>query len=170
MTEVLIYTATVSFPLLFIPTLLLIYALSSSDEAFRSDLPQDIQDAMPESTPEDRIRGLTYGAIYLISLLATLVFIAWNYLHTHDGGFTRAFQITLLADIVFLLMDLVIIDWLILCTLRLRWIIPCGTEHCAGWRNYGFHLKAALQTKALSANITLAFLTAALAWTISLVT
>ena len=41
-------------------------------------------------------------------------------------------------------MDLLIVDWLIVCTIRPNVIVPSGTEHCAGWKDYGFHFKGFL--------------------------
>lgn len=36
------------------------------------------------------------------------------------------------------------VGWLIVCTIRPKIIVPPGTEHCAGWRDYGFHFKGFL--------------------------
>ena len=40
--------------------------------------------------------------------------------------------------------DLLIVDWLIVCTIRPKVIVPPGTENCAGWKDYGFHFKGFL--------------------------
>ncbi len=37
------------------------------------------------------------------------------------------------------MIDLLIVDWLLVCTLQLKLFILPGTEGLAGYRNYAFH-------------------------------
>ena len=69
MNDVVNHTLLVSIPLLIFPTLMLLYALGASHEAFRNDFPEDIQQHMPPATPEDQRRGWLFGGIYLLTLL-----------------------------------------------------------------------------------------------------
>lgn len=50
---------------------------------------------------------------------------------------------------LFAIFDIVVIDWLIICTWRPRRLVYPGTEDCAGWRDYGFHVKEQLRPRAL---------------------
>ena len=168
MNDVVNHTLLVSIPLLIFPTLMLLYALSASHEAFRNDFPEDIQQHMPPATPEDRRRGWLFGGIYLLTLLGTLVYSTLLFLQHHGGNFRLGFAVALIMEVMMLLIDLFIIDWLIICTLRPRWIIPPGTEDCAGWRDYGFHVKAAVQRKSIVANLMISLMMAGIAYVLYL--
>ena len=51
-------------------------------------------------------------------------------------------------SIMFALFDLVITDWLGISTWSPRQLMLPGTEECAGWKDYGFHVKEQLYPKA----------------------
>ena len=118
MNDVVNHTLLVSIPLLIFPTLMLLYALGASHEAFRNDFPEDIQQHMPPATPEDQRRGWLFGGIYLLTLLGTLVYSTLLFLQHHGGNFRLGFAVALTMEVMMLLIDLFIIDWLIICTLR----------------------------------------------------
>ena len=40
--------------------------------------------------------------------------------------------------------DLIVIDWLIICTLICKWVVIPGTEGCKGYKDYFYHFKAFL--------------------------
>ena len=168
MNDVVNHTLLVSIPLLIFPTLMLLYALGASHEAFRNDFPEDIQQHMPPATPEDQRRGWLFGGIYLLTLLGTLVYSTLLFLQHHGGNFRLGFAVALTMEVMMLLIDLFIIDWLIICTLRPRWIIPPGTEDCAGWRDYGFQVKAAVQRKSIVANLMISLMMAGIAYVLYL--
>lgn len=50
---------------------------------------------------------------------------------------------------LFAVLDILIVDWLIICTLRPRRLVYPGTEDCAGWHDYGFHVREQLRTRAV---------------------
>ena len=109
-----------------------------------------------------------FGGIYLLTLLGTLVYSTLLFLQHHGGNFRLGFAVALTMEVMMLLIDLFIIDWLIICTLRPRWIIPPGTEDCAGWRDYGFHVKAAVQRKSIVANLMISLMMAGIAYVLYL--
>lgn len=57
--------------------------------------------------------------------------------------------------VAFSLIDLVVVDWLVICWWRPRWVVIPGTEDCEGWNDYGFHLRALLTPKGVGANLLL---------------
>ena len=99
MNDVVNHTLLVSIPLLIFPTLMLLYALSASHEAFRNDFPEDIQQHMPPATPEDRRRGWLFGGIYLLTLLGTLVYSTLLFLQHHGGSFRLGFAVALTMEV-----------------------------------------------------------------------
>ncbi len=56
----------------------------------------------------------------------------------------------LLVSTLFAMFDILVIDWLIICTLRPRRLVYPGTENCAGWGDYGFHAREQLRPRALA--------------------
>lgn len=42
------------------------------------------------------------------------------------------------------------VDWLMICTWRPRRLVYPGTEDCAGWGDYGFHLREQLRPRAVA--------------------
>ena len=40
--------------------------------------------------------------------------------------------------------DLLVMDWLIVCTITPKWIVLRGTEGCKGYKDYFFHFKGFL--------------------------
>ena len=40
--------------------------------------------------------------------------------------------------------DLLIMDWLIVCTITTKWIVLSGTEGCKGYKDYFYHFKGFL--------------------------
>jgi hypothetical protein len=53
--------------------------------------------------------------------------------------------------LVFNLVDLLILDWLLFCTITPRWIVIPGTAGMAAYKDYLFHFRAFLKGTALCA-------------------
>lgn len=145
------------------PTIVLIVAIGLGKDAFRQDYPADIQQAMPPATPDEKRAGLVWGSLFMVVLLAAMTLSTWLYLTEHPGVFNAYFA-ALGAGIVFLIYDLLIVDWLVICAWRPAWVMPRGTENCAGWGDYLFHAKVLCQAKVIAANLALPLLPAALAF------
>ena len=58
---------------------------------------------------------------------------------------------TFAVAVMFALFDMFIIDWLVICTWRPQRLVFPGTEDCAGWRDYGFHVKEQLRPRGILA-------------------
>ena len=156
MTAVVNHSIFVSLPLLIFPTLVLLWAMATSAETFRFNSPADIQAKLPPATPKERNRAAVAGWVYMAVLLFSLALSTWLFIRNNaDAGisFRSTYAVTLIMELTFALIDLLIIDWLILATLRPRWLIPPSTRDCAGWRDLGFHLNQLLQRKSLVANV-----------------
>lgn len=164
MLDVLAHTATVTLPLLLVPTAVLLVALRWGREGFRGDYPPDIRAAMPAGSRADRVRGVLLGSLFLLSLLATLTVGTHQYLRDEGGGIATAYGVTLAGSLTFVLIDLVIVDWGVICAWRPVWVVVPGTEDCRGWDDYAFHATELAQTRAVVANLVLPVLPALLAW------
>lgn len=53
--------------------------------------------------------------------------------------------------VAYCLIDLVIVDWIVLCWWRPSWIVVRGTEEAEGWGDYLFHVREQLSPKGLAA-------------------
>lgn len=163
MGAILWHTATTSSWIMLVPMMLLLLAICFGKEAFRADYPSDIRACMPPASKKEKRAGFLWGGLFMSSLILAITATTWLFLSKHYADFTEAYLVALLAEVVFLIYDLVIVDWFVICTLKPRRVVIPGTEHCEGWSDYKFHVKQLLQVKVLVANVLLVILPAALA-------
>lgn len=167
MLDVLTHTLIVTVPLLAIPTVVLLASLAWGREAFRQDYPEDIQKRMSVASRAEAVRGWVLGTGFLVSLLAVITVSAVDFLGRGPASLAEAYGITLLGMIAFVVIDLVVVDWLVICAWRPRWVVIPGTEDCAGWGDYAFHARVLAQLKAVAANLVLPLPLALIAWGLS---
>lgn len=118
--------------------------------ALIDDYPEDIHEAAPAPTPGQKCAGLSSGIAFVIVLFASITGVVWAWGAQHpEASYLELALMTFILSVMFALFDLIIIDWLIICTWRPKALVYPGTEDCAGWRDYGFHVKEQLQPKAL---------------------
>lgn len=117
-----------------------------------SDYPEDIQAAMPPFTRKEKVRGAILAGLFLLSLLAVVFFASWMWIHDDPSrGFLSAYGMALASMAVACLLDILIVDWLIICLWRPNWVVIPDTEDCTGWGDYRFHVKAQFTPAALIA-------------------
>lgn len=135
--------------LLVVPTAVLVLSLRWGWPAFEEDYPDDVRALLPEPTRAEKLGGGVLGVAFLISLLTTLVVTTatWPAAQT---DFRAAWLMALGAVVLFCLIDLVFVDWILICTWRPAWVMPRGTESAPGWGDHGFHLRAQLAPKGLA--------------------
>ena len=85
-----------------------------------------------------------------------ILFPAWSTwtLYRASGTpptFEALFLNTFVVASAFNAFDLLVLDWLLFCTLRPRFIVLPGTEGMPGYRDYFFHFRGFLIGTALSA-------------------
>ena len=134
-----------------VAALVLLVVLALAPYGFLHDFPEDVRKAAVPPTAAQRRAGIVGGAVFMVVLLAALATpaITWGIAHP-DASWWSLAAMAVVALAVFTLVDLVVIDWLVICALRPRVLLLPGTEQCAGWGDYGFHLREALQPKALA--------------------
>jgi hypothetical protein len=110
------------------------------------DYPQDIQDQVPPKNAQERWISLLLGIPFLIVLLA-VPFISTLTLKDQRGSaisflplFANAFGISFIFNLV----DWLLLDWLMFCTITPQFVVIPGTEGAAGYRNYAFHFRGFL--------------------------
>ncbi|WP_105323923.1 hypothetical protein [Corynebacterium sp. J010B-136] len=114
------------------------------------DYPADIRNAAPAPTTAQKRSGLISGIIFIVVIFLSLTSVVWLWAADNpDASFVELALMAGALSVMFALFDLVIIDWLVICTWSPQQLMLPGTEECAGWKDYGFHVKEQLQPKAL---------------------
>ena len=109
-------------------------------EMLLNDYPPDIRAKFGPMSPETR-KQANLASLPLLGVLIAVIIAALMSVRQNTGGLTlvNALIVTTVMFQVWNLMDLILLDWLILMTLRPRFMILPGTEGMAGYRNYRFH-------------------------------
>jgi hypothetical protein len=128
-------------------------------EMLLNDYPPDIRAKFGPMKPETRKKANIASLPLMFALLAVIV-LALAQLRRSAGELTplNAFLVTTLILQVWNLLDLLVLDWFILMTLRPSFMILPGTEGLAGYQDYRFHARKFMNgiglTLILSAVIT----------------
>ena len=144
-------------------------SLYLNPEIWLDDAPRDLRERVgPMSERAKRQRRLLG--------IPTFVFVIGLLIHSivrlfQIGGGALSFEAVFLSTFmivqVFNLVDLLIIDWLIVATIRPRFVIVRGTEDLKGYSDYGFHFRAFL--KGLVGSLIASLLIAALAVAVAVI-
>jgi hypothetical protein len=99
--------------------------------------PKDVQAAVPPQTDQEKRQTLYWGIPFWLCLIGFPLAAAL----ATKAAQGNAFEIFLSAAgtlFLFNLVDWLILDWLIVCTITPRFMVLPGTEGMAGYKNYGF--------------------------------
>jgi hypothetical protein len=133
------------FSLLF--SALLLVMVKINPEGMLNGFPPDIQARYgPVSEKTQRQRKPFILLFFLILFGVPLLSIRRYDLMT--GGaptFIDIFVNIFTIFMVFNIVDLLILDWLIICTITPKFIVLPGTEGMAGYKDYGFHFRGFLK-------------------------
>jgi hypothetical protein len=104
------------------------------------DYPRDIQAAVPPKTPAERRASAYWATIFILVLLAFPIAAAFS-TKAAQGVFLSIFLSAFGVAFLFNVVDWLILDWLIVCTITPRFVIIPGTEGMAGYKNYTMHFR-----------------------------
>lgn len=116
------------------------------------DYPKDIQALVPPKTPREKQLANLIGIPFLMLMVGFPFISTWalkqaNHLNvSFPMLFLNAFGVIW----IFNLWDLLILDWLIVCTFTPKFAIIPGTEGAAGYKDYAFHFRGFLIGTVLS--------------------
>jgi hypothetical protein len=111
---------------------------------FLQDYPEEIQRAVPPKSREERRLSLLFGTPFLLLLFAGPLISTLTLKHQSGGGLSffaasfHAFGIVFIFNLV----DWLILDWLIFCTITPNFLVIPDTEGMAGYKDYSFHFRA----------------------------
>jgi len=115
------------------------------------DYPQDIQDLLPPKDEREKRLSLILGIPFLI-LLVGIPLVSTILLKKYNPGFSyfslafNAFGVAFAFNIV----DWLVLDWLMFCTITPAFIVLPGSEGSAGYQDYKYHFRGFLIGTALS--------------------
>lgn len=116
--------------------------------AFLHDYPQAVRERVAPRTPEEKRLALVFGIPFmLVLILAPLVSsLALKQRLGSEASFVILALNAFGVSFFFNLVDLLVLDWLIFCIVVPPFIMIPGTEDMrAAYRDYGYHLRAAIK-------------------------
>jgi hypothetical protein len=132
---------------------LILSSLAINPEMWAQDYPPDIKQAFGPKSKTAQIQTALLTVPFFGILLGGVI-LSNRKLREDNGGrltFRHSFWHTYALFASFWLFDLAILDWLFLVTLQPSFVVLPGTEGMAGYKDYGFHLTAALPALPLMA-------------------
>lgn len=143
----------------------LITVLLATPYTFLKDAPEDIREHAAEPNRTQQRAATATGLAFIIAFAVALGTPAWTWTMKHpDTSYWSLALMALTTSILFAIIDILIIDWLIICTLRPKRIVYPGTENCAGWRDYSYHVKEQLRPRGIAALAISSAIVALVVW------
>ncbi len=145
--NVLLHRVTVDGALMSaIATALILLSVRANPRLWLQDFPQDIRDAVPPKTADEKRQSLVWGIPFLVTFVGVPV---WSCVELSRQLASHASFALLWLDafgviLVFNVVDLVLIDWLVVCWMTPGFIVIPGTAGFAGYKNYGHHARGFL--------------------------
>ena len=110
------------------------------------DYPEDIQKAstLPEPSAEQKKKARTFSVLFSIVLLGILIIFGVLQYSGVKTSFLNLVLFTFIIAMIWNVVDLIVMDWIIICKLTAKWVIIEGTEGCKGYKDYMYHFKGFL--------------------------
>jgi hypothetical protein len=146
MTTVLLYGALLSISL----SILIMAMLVRNPRLMLHSYPKDVCAAVAPKTPAERRESVWWAAIFL-TLTAAFPLGATLVSKRNGGDFLETAVTAFGVVFVFNLIDWLVLDWLIFCTITPGFVVLPGTAGISGYKNYGMHLRGFMVGSLLSA-------------------
>jgi hypothetical protein len=102
------------------------------------DYPKEIQQAVPPKTDTEKKQMIFLAMPVLLVMIGYPAFVSWYY-RPPEATFLYFLEVSWGIMLVGNIFDLLILDWLMFCTITPRFVIIKGTEGNPGYKNYLFH-------------------------------
>ena len=123
-----------------IASILLILGMRINPRILLQDYPKDIQAAVDPKTPSEKKLSLLLGMPFLLALIL-IPFFSTLSLKPHTSSLAALFINAFGVVFIFNLVDWLLLDWLMFCTITPKFVVVPGTEGKAGYKDYWFHLR-----------------------------
>jgi len=110
------------------------------------DYPEDVRkaSALPEPSRRQKRNAKIFSGIGAIVIFGALITFGILRFRTEMTGFITLFWFLFIIAMSWNVIDLLVMDWLLVCTVRPAWLIIPGTENCSSYSDYGHHFKGFL--------------------------
>ena len=133
-----------------IASLLLILIMRINPRILLQDYPKDIQAAVKPKSPFEKKLSLLLGIPFLLVLIL-VPFVSTLSLKQQTSSFVALLVNAFGVAFVFNLVDWLLLDWLMFCTITPKFVVIPGTEGMSGYKDYGFHFRGFIIGTLLSA-------------------
>jgi len=150
----------------FLASALLVVVLRVNPRIFLHDYPEAIQAQVPPKTANEKRQSALLGVPFLL-LLAVVPFLSTLALRRSGGtdvSFLNLFLNAFGVSFFFNLVDLLLLDWLLFCTLTPKFLVIPGSEGNPAYKDYGYHFRGSLVGTAIS--VVAGLVIAAIVWVI----
>jgi hypothetical protein len=124
----------------------LLVLLRFTPRMFLRHFPKQVRDIVPPRSDRERrmsiLLGAPLGILFIGSVFASA--LRWRASVHRSLSFWELFAHVFGLFFLFNLVDLLILDWLIVCKFTPRWLIIPGTEHIVIPKEYLYHFKGFL--------------------------
>lgn len=103
--------------------------------------PKSIQEKVKQKNKKEHMYTKIFGSIFMILSLGIPLIYSIYLINQYNVSYMEVLIVNLIIFIIFNLVDLVIIDWIIICKITPSFIIIPGTEGNPDYKNYLFHIK-----------------------------
>ena len=109
--------------------------------AIAHDYPRDMQDcaALPAPSNAQKKRSTIFAALSFVLLFASALASVWLAFDWRSVPFATVLCHLWLMGMAWNAVDLLLVDWLLICTLASPLFILPNSAHCAGRRDFRFH-------------------------------
>jgi hypothetical protein len=119
----------------------LLVLLRFNPRIFVGHYPKEIRESVPPKSEKERRMSILLGLLIGAPLASALL---WRTATLASHSFWELFAYAFGVLLIFNLVDLLILDWLIVCWFKPRWVIIPGTEHIVIPSPYLHHFKGFL--------------------------
>jgi hypothetical protein len=124
----------------------LLVLLRFNPRIFLRHYPREIREIVPPKSDKERRISILLGVPFILMLLVAPFTSAllWRTASQRRASFWELFAHAFGVFFLFNLADLLILDWLIVCRFKPRWVVLPGAEHFLIARPYLHHFKGFL--------------------------
>jgi hypothetical protein len=138
-------------------------SLRANPRYWLQDYPRSIQDAIPKKSKVEQQGAKRWGLPFIATLLGAIAISGILLKRAMPGASFLTLYVDILGVALFFnLWDLLVLDWLIFCTITPRFLVIPGSEGMPGYKDYRHHV-AAFWSGALS-SIVIAAIVAGLVY------
>ena len=118
------------------------------------EYPPEVQQRVPPKTRAEKRESACWAILIFVLMLAFPLGAAFSAKVAHHN-FLEVFFSALGVLVLFNLVDLLIMDWLIVCTITPSFLVIPGTEGMAAYKNYAMHFRGFLLGTGISVLLSL---------------